>query len=92
MDQPVLFHKKLINNTMVFNNSRNHSTSKIKKNLMITRIDLTQIKNQIQVLTLKLRLIQTLLSEKLVEITKPGTMPTFQESHISLMPKTPLLS
>jgi hypothetical protein len=91
MDQLVLFHKKLINNMMESNNSRNHSTSKIKKNLMTTRIHSTQIRNQIQVLMLKLKLIQTLLLEKLEETTKLGTMLTFQVSHILLMLKTPLL-
>ena len=89
MDQLVSFHKKLINNTMESNNSRSHSTSQTKKNPTTIKTHLTQIRNQIQVLMLKLRLIQTLLSEKLVETTKPGTMPIFPESHISLMPRTP---
>jgi hypothetical protein len=76
---------------MVFNNSRSLLTSKTKKNPMITKIHSTQIRNQIQVLMPKLRLIQTPLSEKPVETTKHGIMPTFLESHTSLMHKTLLL-
>jgi len=84
MDQLALFHKKLTNNLMESNNSRNHSTSQIKKSLMTTRTDTTLTRNQIQVLILKLNLIQTLHLEKPEEITKKPTKLTFPENHISL--------
>ena len=61
MDQLVLSHKKLISNLMEFNNLKNHSTSQIKKSPMTTKTDTMLIKNQIQVLMLRSRLIQTLL-------------------------------
>ena len=94
MDQLALFHKKLTNNLMESNNSRNHSTSQIKKSLMTTRTDTMLTKNQIQVLMLKLNLmlklkrIQTLLWEQLEQTTKKPTRPTFQENHISLKHST----
>jgi len=97
MAQQVLSHKKLTNNMMEFNNSRSHSTLLIKKNLMITRIFITQIRNQIQVLTVKLnltllsKLIQTLLLEKLELTTRPQTMPSFQEDHTWSKPMLELL-
>jgi len=84
MDQLALFHRKLISNSMEFNNLRNLLISQIKKSLMITRTDTTLTRNQIQVLILKLNLIQTLLLEKPVEITKKQMKLTFPESHISL--------
>jgi hypothetical protein len=79
MVQPVLFHKKLINNTMVFLNSRNHLTSVMQKSQMTLRIFTTQMLNRIQVfyLMLKLMLIQMLPSELLETTTKMPTMLTF---------------
>ena len=82
MDQPASFHRKSINNTMVSNNSKSHSTSLIKKNPMITRTSTTQTSNQIQVLMLKSKLIQTLPWEKPEPTTKPQTMLFFPEDHI----------
>jgi hypothetical protein len=81
MVQPVLFHKKLINNMMVFHNSRNHLTSVMQKSQMTLRIFTTQMLNRIQVfyLMLKLMLIQMLPSELLETTTKMLTMLTFQE-------------
>jgi hypothetical protein len=92
MDQQVLFHKKLTNSTMVFNNSRNLLTSKIKRNPMITRIDSTLTKSQIQVLMLKLKLIQMQLSEKQEEITRKPTMPIFLADQTSFLISTVLPS
>ena len=92
MAQLDLFHKKLTNNMMEFNNSRSHSTLPIKKNPMITRIFTIQIRNQIQVLMPKSKLIQTLLLEKPEPTTRPQTMLFFQEDHIwsKPMPELPL--
>jgi len=81
MDQLVLFHRKLINNMTEFNNSRNHSISQIKKNLMITRTLIILTRNQIQVLMLRLNLIPKLNRMETLSLMMP-TMPTFLESHI----------
>jgi len=66
---------------MEFNNSRSHSTLQIKRNLMITRIHTTLIRNQILVLMLKLKLIPKLNKMETLSLMMP-TMPTFLESHI----------
>jgi hypothetical protein len=81
MVQPVLFHKKLINNTMESHNSRNQLTSETQKTLMTLRLYSTQMQNRNRVfcLMLKLKLIQTLLSEQLETTTKMQTMLIFPE-------------
>jgi len=58
---------------MEFNSLRNLLISKIKKILMTTRIDTTQIRNQIQVLMLKLKLTQMLNLEMPVANTNLQT-------------------
>ena len=77
-----MFHKRWINNTMEFSNSRSHLTSQIKKNQMITKTGTTQIRNQIQVLMLKLKLTQMLLSEKREVNMRKLTMLTSPEDQI----------
>jgi len=90
MVQLVLFHKKLINNTMVFSNSRSHLTSLIKKSLMTIRTCTILTNNQIQVLMLRLNLIPKQNRMETLSLMMP-TMLTFPESHILSMLTTPQL-
>jgi len=90
MVQLVLFHKKLINNTMVFSNSRNHLTLQIKKSLMTIRTCTILTNNQIQVLMLRLNLIPKQNRMETLSLMMP-TMLTFPESHILSMLTTPQL-
>ena len=63
--QLVLFHKKLIKNMMVFNNSRSHSTLKTPPTRMISKMSITHTRHQIQVLTTKRKLLKSQLYQLL---------------------------